>query len=218
MKVTIFCPNPEHPVNKYLRCWIEQNSEFHDISIYREKSDLNSGDLLFLISCDQVVEETVLTRFKETCVIHSSDLPQGKGWSPHVWSIINGAENITVTALTASSPVDSGDIWEKRTIFIPDHALIDEINDILFKSWMKLMSNVCEKIERGLKPQPQPTSPSTYWPKRTACDSRLDPTKNLASQFNLLRICDPDRYPAFFDIRGNRYKIEIKKVKIQDDE
>jgi methionyl-tRNA formyltransferase len=41
----------------------------------------------------------------------------------------------------------------------------------------------------------------------------LDPQKSLAEQFNILRVVDNDRYPAFFEWNGRRYnlKIEIPK-------
>ena len=34
--------------------------------------------------------------------------------------------------------------------------------------------------------------------KRTPADSEIDPGKSILEQFNLLRIVDSERYPAFF--------------------
>ena len=48
--------------------------------------------------------------------------------------------------------------------------------------------------------------------RRTPADSRLDPDKSIAEQFELLRVVDNQRYPAFFDHRGRRYRITIEKV------
>jgi methionyl-tRNA formyltransferase len=39
--------------------------------------------------------------------------------------------------------------------------------------------------------------------------------KTIAEQFDLLRVVDNLRYPAFFDHRGKRYRLTIKKA---DDE
>ena len=43
-------------------------------------------------------------------------------------------------------------------------------------------------------------------------DSELDINKSINSQFNLLRICDNKRYPAFFRKHGFTYKLQIEKV------
>jgi methionyl-tRNA formyltransferase len=33
----------------------------------------------------------------------------------------------------------------------------------------------------------------------------------LAEQFDLLRVVDSERFPAFFEYRGRRYKLKIEK-------
>ena len=45
--------------------------------------------------------------------------------------------------------------------------------------------------------------PSTY-PRRTPADSKLDIDKTIRDQFNLLRICNNQDWPAFFEISGGR--------------
>jgi methionyl-tRNA formyltransferase len=55
---------------------------------------------------------------------------------------------------------------------------------------------------------PQAGEP-TWYARRRAADSRLDPDRTLAQQFDLLRVVDNDRYPAFFDLRGHRYRLRI---------
>ena len=51
---------------------------------------------------------------------------------------------------------------------------------------------------------------ATYWPRRTAKDSRLAIEKSIQEQFDLLRICDPDRYPAYFEMHGRQYKLRLE--------
>ena len=55
------------------------------------------------------------------------------------------------------------------------------------------------------------TGEESFYPKRTAKDSELDVTKSIAEQFNLLRVVDNERYPAFFRYNNNTYIIKIKK-------
>jgi methionyl-tRNA formyltransferase len=62
-----------------------------------------------------------------------------------------------------------------------------------------------------IEPMPQPPGGGERHRLRTPEDSRLDPNRSIADQFNLLRVADPDRYPAFFDLAGCRYEIILRK-------
>ena len=53
---------------------------------------------------------------------------------------------------------------------------------------------------------------SSYFRKRSPQDSRIDPSRPLADSFDLLRVADPERYPAFFEHRGQTYRIRIDKL------
>ena len=52
----------------------------------------------------------------------------------------------------------------------------------------------------------------TYHRKRTPDDSRVDPDSSIADQFDLIRMCDPNRYPAWFEIHGQKYKLVLEKI------
>ena len=118
MDISILTSSMEHPVNAYLDKWAEKNKN-HQISIVHSKKELISGDILFLISCSDIISKLERGRFKKTLVVHASDLPHGRGWSPHVWEIINGATDITLSLLEAEDKVDTGDIWKKISVPIP---------------------------------------------------------------------------------------------------
>lgn len=212
LKIDILCSSLDHPVNPWLTRWKESREGKDTISLLHSKKDLNSGDVLFLIACSEMIGSDIRERFKQTVVIHSSDLPEGRGWSPQVWQIVNGARKLVVSALVAEEPVDSGAIWAKQEVVIPSDALIDEINAKLFKTWVDLMTRVSQMIVAGDTPQKQPDKPTTYWPRRRSADSELDPQKTIAEQFDLMRVCDPSRYPAYFKLRGHKYKVKLEKM------
>jgi len=52
---------------------------------------------------------------------------------------------------------------------------------------------------------------SSFYKKRGPDDSELDPEKTIREQFNLLRIVDNKRYPAFFKLNGIRYRLTIER-------
>ena len=212
MNITILCSSANHPVNTMLQEWISKQEERHEISLARSKRELLPGDLLFLISCSEILTAEDRGKFHKTLVVHASDLPKGRGWSPHVWEVSSGCDEITVTLLEAEEKVDTGDIWRKVCVTIPRHALYDEINMLLFKAESDLMDFAVDSFW-DVEPQPQCSSAQpSYYRIRTPADSEIDPAQSLADQFNLLRVCDPVRFPAFFVLCGQRYKVTIEKI------
>jgi methionyl-tRNA formyltransferase len=211
LKIEILCSSPEHPVNPWLRRWVETRGSSDSVSLVHSKRELNSGDVLFLISCSEMIGRDIRDRFAHTAVVHASDLPEGRGWSPHIWAVLNGALEIVVSALVAEDMVDSGAIWGKTTVEIPKHALSGDINKRLFETTLKLMTRVCAMVENDEEPQPQDDRPPTYLPRRTPADSEIDPHASISSQFDALRVCDPDRFPAFFRLHGHAFEVRLKR-------
>jgi len=211
MKITILCSNAQHPVNVYLQSWIDKNKSQHDIDLIRSKDELTYGSILFLISCSEIIAEANWKSYGKALVIHASDLPRGRGWSPHIWQIIDGATTLTLTLLEAAKKVDSGDVWKKIRIDVGKDALWDEINNLVFDAELELMSFAVENFDT-IEPQPQANAiEPTYHPKRDPTDSRIDPQKSIQDQFNLIRVCDPDRFPAYFELHGCKYTLRLEK-------
>ena len=97
-------------------------------------------------------------------------------------------------------------------VSIPKHALWDEINDSLFAAELELMDFALQEFDT-IEPQRQDHSiEPTYRAKRRPEDSKIDVSKSLESQFDLIRVCDPLRFPAYFELRGHRYKVVLEKI------
>lgn len=214
MNISVLCSSGSHPVYPWLLRWCEiRRAEEHSVSLVKCVADLSpGGDILFLISCGEIVREEVRARFSKVLVVHASDLPHGRGWSPHIWEILGGARELTVTLLEAAEPVDTGPIWAKRRITLDGTELYDEINDKLFDAELALMSYAVAGLD-AVRPEAQPTEGECYYRRRTPEDSELDPYRSIAEQFELLRVCDPKRFPAFIRFRGAVYRLKIEKVK-----
>tara|TARA_B110000008_G_scaffold209315_1_gene208133 strand:- start:1992 stop:2639 length:648 start_codon:yes stop_codon:yes gene_type:complete len=210
MKISILVSSPTHPVNIFLGKWVKQNSIYHEIDIFHSKNELIEGDILFLISCEEIIRKSIRDRYKKTLIVHASDLPLGKGWSPHIWEIINGASEVKVSLIEAEDEIDSGDIWTKINVLVPKNYLYDEINELIFNAEIKLMSFAIANFNI-VKPSKQDKKKSTYWPKRSSKDSEIDLKKTLDEQFDLIRVCDPSRFPAFFYKNGKKYRISVSR-------
>lgn len=212
MKITTLTTDRDHPVVPHLRAWTQRmRDEGHEAALHFDRKDLEGGDILFLVSCGQVIRDLERSRYRAALVLHASDLPRGRGWSPHIWNVVRGGSRITLCMLEARDPVDSGPVWLRTTFDLEGHELLPEINEKLFAAELELMTRAVRELD-GIRPQPQEGDPGEYMKKRTPTDSRLDPERTLAEQFDVLRVVDNDRYPAFFEHRGHRYILKIEKV------
>jgi methionyl-tRNA formyltransferase len=212
MRITILCSSPEHPVNQTLHSWLEARKSQHDVTLVRKKDDLVGGDILFLIACTEIIKSKERSLFKKCLVVHASNVPQGRGWSPHIWQIVSGAEHIVVSLLEAEDNVDTGAIWKQETIHVPKDALWDEINSLLFQAQIRLMDFAVENYATVVPAAQSKDRTPTYYPRRTPEDSRIDPSMTIGEQFDLIRVCDPVRFPAFFIIHGRKYFLRIEKA------
>jgi methionyl-tRNA formyltransferase len=216
MKVSILCSSTAHPVYPRLEQWVRSAAANHSVELVREKKHLTGGELLFLISCHEIISAGDRQKYGVTLVIHASDLPEGRGWSPHIWQILEGKNRIVVSLIEAQEPVDSGAIWAQRDLVLEGHELSDEINERLFAIEIELMEHALEIAGSGT-PVRQDDRPPSHYRRRTPEDSRLDPSRSIAEQFDLLRVADPQRFPAFFDLRGHRYLVRIEKAGASDE-
>ena len=210
MNIHILCTDFRHPVNPWLERWMASNGGSHNIRIARHSSELDGGDFLFLISCHEIIRKPVRDMYRFTLVIHASALPRGRGMSPHLWQILEGKSEIPVTLLNAEDAIDSGDIWHQLVVRFSGHELHDEVNRSIFDAEVALMSWAIRFCDTAI-PASQ-IGEASFYRRRTPEDSRLDPYRTIESQFELLRVADPGRYPAFFELRGKKYKLTITKM------
>jgi methionyl-tRNA formyltransferase len=212
MKISILTSDPKHRVVDSLRGWKDLMRQIgHDVQIFFDKKNLIGGDFLFLVSCAQIVRKSERDLFKYVLVLHASDLPIGRGWSPHIWSIIRGSNKIVVSLIEAEDIVDTGKVWVKESFKLYGHELLQEINEKLFNVELGLMTTAVENYAM-IKPKIQVGDAGEYMHKRTPFDSELNIHQSIAEQFNILRIVDNEKYPAFFEYQGHKYVLKIEKV------
>lgn len=212
MRIEVLCTDENHPINPHLFELQLELLDEHSVSILRSQDQLSFGDILFLVSCSEIVERGILLNFKHSMVLHASDLPKGRGWSPHIWELLHGAEQITVSMLDAADVVDCGDIYRKITVNIPRSALWKEISDLLFTAEIQMMKFAVENFDNLQKFSQNSETEATWYPKRNPKDSEIDPNKPISDQFDLIRVCDHNRFPAHFYHRGEAYKIILEKL------
>ena len=187
--------------------WINQGL---NCSWVHNSDHLAKGDLCFYLSYEKIVRKETRKKFRNNLVIHASNLPKGKGWSPLSWQIIDGYKNIKVTLIEADDKVDSGNIYMQTSKKFKGHELLDELRSIIANATLHLCSNFVNKYPNILKKAKIQDKSETFYKRRLIEDSRLNLNKSIKEQFNLLRTVDNSRYPAFFEIDGHKYYLLIK--------
>ena len=210
MKINVLCNDENSWFWSYKEHFIAGIiNEGHKVSVYSSEKDMSSGDLAIFISCTKIISKEGLLKNTSNIVCHPSDLPKGKGFSPIAWEILDGSNEITFTLFEANEGVDDGDIYYKETVLLKGDELNDDLRKIQAATTFKLIYKYISRLPEN-KSYSQKGS-ETFHSKRTPQDSELDINKTIDDQFNLLRIVDNERYPAFFIKNGQKYKIKIEK-------
>jgi methionyl-tRNA formyltransferase len=169
------------------------------------------ADIVFFLSYSRIVGAEVLSRAHSNIVVHGSALPKGKGWSPWSWQISKGQNCLALTLFEANESVDAGKIYDQRWITLAGHELVDEWQHIQAHSTIEMCMDFVTNFPKNLEFGKAQIGQETFFPRRTHEDSRIDPSLSLVHQFNLLRVVDNMRYPAFFEHAGYIYEIAITK-------
>ena len=170
-----------------------------------------SFNVVFILSYHKIIEENYLKKHNHNIVVHESDLPEGKGWAPMFWQILEGKNNIIFSMFEASNGVDDGDIYLQKTLRLTGY----ELNKELRKKQGNLTIDMCHdflKIDTPSVVKKSQIGNESFYKKRTSEDSQLNINKSIKEQFNLLRIVDNDNYPAFFEVGGHKYRLKIEEV------
>lgn len=176
-----------------------------------EKGAAPSLRLCFCLSFGEVVNAEFRSQFDHTLVVHESDLPKGKGWSPLTWQILEGKKNIPATLIEAEDRVDSGVIYAQRWLDFQGHELIDELREGQAHATHELCRWFVDHYPESIAERRDQKGEESFYVRRGPKDSQLDPNKTLAEQFDLLRVVDNERYPAFFKHRGQQYRLSVTK-------
>jgi len=192
----------------HVPCMIQKlNKLGYKVHIAHDSKQIKKGDTLFLLSCEKIFKRTELN--KHNIVIHASELPTGKGFSPMTWQILEGKNEIPLTLFEANSKIDSGKIYFKDKIQLNGGELIDEIRKLMADKICTLVIKFINNID-CLRSTDQ-IGGDSFYRRRRSSDSFLDINKTINEQFNLLRVVDNERYPAFFRRDNTEYIVKIYK-------
>lgn len=151
-------------------------------------------DLLVSIACDQILRRPLRdTAHLGALNFHAGKLPFYRGRNVINWAIINGEEEIGITAHFMDDGIDTGDIILQRTLPI---GWTDTYGEVLDRVIAAMPSLVCDAVSlvaegRAVR-RPQRDLPGTYFGGRGPGDEWIDWSATSANLHNLIRaITDP---------------------------
>ena len=103
----------------------------HNVIYVHNSDHIEKGDICFLLSCVKLVNTEVLSRNVNNIVVHASDLPKGKGFSPLQWQILDGANSICLTLFEVVEKVDAGPYYFKKELVFDGTELYNELRSKL---------------------------------------------------------------------------------------
>jgi methionyl-tRNA formyltransferase len=213
MKVQILVDNPRSWMVPHAVELCEQVRDLgHEARLLQDPRAVESGDVLVLLSCERRFVD--LAKNRHNVVVHESALPRGRGWSPLTWQILEGASEVPITLFEAVDAIDAGPIYLQDVMRFAGHELLPELRAEQARKTAELVLRFLESLPAdGSRASGRPQEgEASHYPRRTPADSRLDLARSLAEQFDLLRVCDNERYPAWFERDGVKYVLRIEKA------
>ena len=211
------CSDEDSWINDFIPAWaMHWQAAGYKIAWTHDPSILSKSQVCFYFGYSRIVGNKIRSRHDINLVVHESDLPSGRGWSPLTWQVLQGAQKIMVTLFEAVDAVDSGVIYGQTIFELQGHELISDLRRYQAAATFNLCTEFISDYPAVLKKKREQRGTPSYFQKRTPADSQIDVNRSLADQFNLLRVCDNQRYPAWFDYAGARYVISISRTEKGD--
>lgn len=167
-----------------------------------------NNNILFMLSCVKLVSIETLSKSNTNIVIHASDLPKGKGFSPLQWQIREGKESVVLTLFEAEKDVDAGNVYLKSELSFIGTELLPELRSKMAQRIIEMcrefVSNYSDLIS---KPQ---EGEETFYRRLSLYDDELDINKTLFDLMNQLRASDFDKYPPYFFYRGKKFHMRLE--------
>lgn len=188
-------------VNKYLL-----ESEYKTKIDFEFPKNPLDFDLIVALSYNKIIPEAHL--YNNLVVVHSSNLPYGRGWAPIYYAFSEGQKEYFISVIFANSEVDTGNIIAQASFIMQDNYIAPFLRILDFKVTLKLIVQILKKWPNGKMEGSPQIGESSYRVKRKPIDSELKSSLTLEQALPHLRGCE-DLHPAYFNFNGCRFLIKI---------
>lgn len=211
IEVAILLDKDNNWIEKYILL-IDQIPELnkkYQFCFFHDPNKVNQFEIVFILGYTKILGKEFLSSNKLNLVIHESDLPRGKGFSPVQWQILENKNIIPVCMIEATAEVDSGDIVAKSQIELNGDELFNEIREKQANTTIELIKSFLLKYPNFSRIKQ--TGKATHYRRRNEKDDELDPDKTIREQFNHFRIADNNTFSLYLHINKKKYYLTMSK-------
>ena len=170
-----------------------------------------SYDLIFESGLYRIIPKTILKLPKLGVFgIHETPLPEGRGFAPLQWSILNKREHLVVTFYKLDEDVDNGMIVSQSYQPIDKTDTINILDEKRKKGIEEAFQIFIDELKQGYIVLRNQTGKPSYSARRTPESCELNIEKKLVDLWDEIRICDNEKYPAWFTINDKKITIRYE--------
>lgn len=195
----------------------------HQLDIYVVRSQIAADEIIlnvkpklcFVIGWYWIVRQEILNEVPFGFLgIHSSLLPQYRGGSPLVWSLIRGEKVVGTTLFSLSDGMDDGNIYTQIKISVQDEDYISDILEKLETATIDMIRKTYPLIlNNSIQSFPQNHELATFCAQRIPEDGLIDWSNRSMDIYNFIRAQShpyPGAYTKFNDQKLIIWKASLK--------
>lgn len=169
--------------------------------------DPSKFQLIFPWNYRKIIEQAA--QAGNVVVMHSSDLPEGRGWAPiyHVFS--EQKSEYVISGVFAADEVDTGDVIVRARFPIEAGYTSSFIRMLDNELSVILVAKILEHWPEGNPVGVKQVGLESYRPRRYPADNEIDLSLPLVELLPHLRGVESDS-PAFFFYKNVKYLIEVR--------
>lgn len=178
-----------------------------------------SGNALLSIGFPYLIPVDLLRLFQPALNLHPTQLPRYRGPTTGAYILINNEQESGSTVHYMTEHMDRGDIVAQSRVALTPFETLRSLQRKVYSREPDLVIEALAALKNGAEVQFQDENLASEFPKkRMPADSEIDPTRPLNELFNQIRSCDPDEFPAFFMMHGQKVCIRFWRPEKTQDE
>jgi len=167
----------------------------------------NHFQLIVLWNYHRIIKDAA--KYRNVVVIHSSDLPEGRGWAPIYHSFKEEKKEYVMSAILAATEVDAGDIIMRARFQIEDGYTASFVRELDQEVSLMMVTKILNQWPDGIASGIQQSGVSSYHVRRFPKDNEIDISKPLKTLLPHLRGLESNN-PAYFFLNKVKYLIDVR--------
>lgn len=179
----------------------------------------HKGSAILSVGFPFIIPSTVLNKHDLCLNIHPTLLPKYRGPTTGPYILHRDEPYSGSTVHILDEGMDTGDVVVQSKVDLTKFDTVRSMQRRVYESEPDLIIEALAFLDAGKKPVKQNEKEASIFPhKRTPEDSRINPSKPLLNLIDEIRACDPDSYPAFFMLQGQKVCIKLWRPSRPDNE